>query len=154
MINCCFSLGLAALPEYIDILTTFCNLETQQESISPVVPNQKDLETPSPSLILPVHLSICLPGSSVLLLAISCQLIAGYISWYMVDFINTVSGFRVWSNILKHIVTPQTPQKQWTKWLWTQNSKTADQSKQTNKTKKKCSQISWSSKVFCYTAES
>lgn len=153
MINCCFSIGLAALPEYIDILTTFCNLETQQESISPVVPNQKDLETPSPSLILPVHLSICLPGSSVLLLAISCQLIAGYISWYMVDFINTVSGFRVWSNIFKHMVTPQTPQSSGQNGYGPKTLKL--QTKVNKQTKQKnFSQISWLSKVFCYTAES
>lgn len=153
MINCCFSIGLAALPEYIDILTTFCNLETQQESISPGVPNRKDLEAPSPSLILPVHPSICLPGSSVLLLANSCQLIAGYISWSMVDFINTVSGFRVWSNILKHTVTPQTPQRNGQCGYGPITLKLQTKVNKQMKTKS-FSQISWLSKVFCCSAES
>lgn len=43
-----------------------------------IVPNQKDHETPGGSLFLNVHLSIHLPGSSILSMANSCQQVAGF----------------------------------------------------------------------------
>lgn len=51
----------------------FC-LVTQQDRISPAVPNQKDHRKNSKSLLTTSCVSLCFPGSSILSRANSCQL--------------------------------------------------------------------------------
>lgn len=72
--------------------------ETQQESIPPASPNQRDCETPSPSYsVLCLSPSVFL-APSTLWMANSCQLAAGSTLWSKVDFVTTVSGFTEESN--------------------------------------------------------